>query len=136
MNSTCQSQQEHRPARPGAVGGANPGPPFWRAPLSILAVLILLLLLALLTGCVTTTTTTRTTDAKGGMVEIITITKAADPTALHLASALAGAYVPPRARLIRQEKSATPADLRRILRGRPITRREIAHRSTPCPREP
>lgn len=88
-------------------------------------------LLLLLAGCVTTTTTTRTTDAKGHVVEVVTVTKAADPAALELAGTVATAYAPPRARIVRSEKSATPADLRRILHGRPITKQEIANRWKP-----
>ena len=93
--------------------------------------LCLLGLLLALTGCTTTTVTTRTTSAKGHVVETVTVTKSADPAALALAGTVASAYAPPRARLVRQEKST--ADIRHILRGRPITRQEIANRWKPAP---
>lgn len=81
-------------------------------------------------GCATTTTTTRTTDAKGGMVEVTTVTKVADPAAMSLVGTVATAYAP-RGLVVREEKSAIPDDLRRILRGRTITEQEIANRWKP-----
>jgi hypothetical protein len=82
-------------------------------------------------SCTVTTTTTRTTDAKGHVVEVVTVTKSADPAALQLAGTVATAYAP-RGIVVREEKAATPSDLRRILHGRPITKQEIAHRWKPA----
>lgn len=92
---------------------------------------LLLCVLWTMVSCTTTTTTTRTTDAKGHVVEIVTVTKAADPAALRLAGDVATAYAP-RGIVVRQEKSGTPADLHRILQGRPITKQEIANRWKPA----
>lgn len=72
-----------------------------------------------LSGCVTTTTT-----APDGSV---TITKAPAPGVLPFAGAVLEAYSP-RAIVVREEKSG---DIMRILRGRPITRAEIAARWQP-----
>lgn len=82
---------------------------------------ILACVLWTMVSCVTTTVTTRTTDAKGHVVETVTVTKAADPAALQLAGTVAVAYAPPRARIVRQEKSG------------PITPQEIAARWQPAP---
>jgi hypothetical protein len=54
--------------------------------------------------------------------------KASDAAALALAGQIATAYAP-RGIVVRQEKSAS--DLGRILRGRPITKQEIANRWKP-----
>jgi hypothetical protein len=86
--------------------------------LAIAAVLIACVLWTMV-SCTVTTTTTRTTSAKGHVVETVTVTKSADPAALQLAGTVATAYAPPRARLVRQEKSG------------PITPQEIARRWQP-----
>ena len=83
-----------------------------------------------LAGCTTTTTTVRVTDAKGGMTETVTTTKASDTAALALAGQIATAYAP-RGMVVRSEKSSS--DLGRILRGKPITKEEIANRWKPEP---
>ena len=88
-------------------------------------------LLFFLAGCATVTTRVVTTDKAGTVTETVTTTKATDPAALALAGTIATAYAPPRARLVRQEKAGTPADLQRILRGRPVTKEEIANRWQP-----
>jgi len=93
--------------------------------------LLLACMLWTMVSCAVTTTTTRTTSAKGHVVEVVTVTKSADPAALRLAGDFAAAYAP-RGIIVRAEKSATPADLRRILHGRPITKQEIANRWKPA----
>lgn len=90
--------------------------------------LVLLAFILAFCGCTTTTTTVRVTDAKGGMTETVTITKASDGAALALAGQIATAYAP-RGMVVRSEKSSS--DLGRILRGRPITKEEIANRWKP-----
>jgi hypothetical protein len=84
-----------------------------------IAALLLACVLWTMVSCSVTTTTTRTTSAKGHVVETVTVTKSADPAALQLAGTVATAYAPPRARLVRQEKSG------------PITPQEIAARWQP-----
>ena len=84
-------------------------------------------------GCATTTTTVITTDKAGTVTETVTVTKASDAGALALAGQIATAYAP-RGIVIREEKSA--ADLQRILKGKPITKQEIAHRWRPAPTAP
>lgn len=93
-----------------------------------LLVAALAVLIVSLTGCTVETVTTRETSAKGAVVETVRTTKKTDPAAWALAGDVVAAYSPPRARRVREEKSATPADLRRILHGRPITKQEIANR--------
>jgi hypothetical protein len=78
------------------------------------------------TACVTETTRTITTDKAGTVHDVTTTRKGSDPAALRLVSVAAEIYRPRRPLVIREDKSATLADLRRILRGRPITRQEIA----------
>jgi hypothetical protein len=90
--------------------------------------LVLLAFILAFCGCTTTTTIVRVTDAKGGMTETETVTKASDSAALALAGQIATAYAP-RGIVVRSEKSTS--DLGRILRGRPITREEIANRWKP-----
>lgn len=97
----------------------------WHAVLLLLAVLYAV-------SCATTTVRTVTTDKAGTVTETVTVTKAADPAALRLAGLALTAYAPPRAAIVREEKSATPSDFRRILHGRPITRQEIANRWQPA----
>lgn len=95
----------------------------------ILLIAVLALVLFFSTGCTTTTTRTVITDKSGRVTETTVTTRAADPAAYAVAGAVVSAYVPPRARMVREEKSATiPGDIRRILRSRPITRQEIAAR--------
>jgi YbbR domain-containing protein len=87
-----------------------------------IAAVLLACVLWTMVSCSVTTTTTRTTSAKGHVVETVTVTKSADPAALQLAgtvATVATAYAPPRARIVRQEKSG------------PITPQEIAHRWQP-----
>ena len=72
-----------------------------------------------ITGCVTTTTTTP--DGR------VTVTKQPAPGVLPFAGAVLEAYSP-RAIVVREEKSG---DIMTILRGRPITRQEIANRWKP-----
>lgn len=94
------------------------------------AAFVLALVLFFLTGCVTETTRTITTD-KGGAVTDTTVTrKGSDPAALRLVSVAAEIYLPRRPIVIREEKAAA-SELGRILRGRPITRQEIAARWKP-----
>lgn len=93
-----------------------------------------LLLLALcwvwvMASCATTVTRTVTTDKAGRVTDVTVTSKAGDPAALALAGQIATAYAP-RGMVVRSEKSAS--DLQRILRGRPITREEIAHRWKPA----
>lgn len=76
---------------------------------------------------------TTTITSKSGLVTVEKrITKKADPAAWALANAVVEGYAP-RARVVRQEKATTTDDLRRILRGRPITKEEIANRWKPAP---
>jgi len=97
----------------------------------ILAALVLAACwLAVMCSCATTTVRVVTTDKHGTVTETTTTSRASDPAALSLAGQIATAYAP-RGIVVRQEKSATPADLHRILRGRPITRQEIANRWHP-----
>jgi hypothetical protein len=94
---------------------------------------ILLALVLLLTGCATSTVRVITTDKAGTVTDTTTVTKGADPAALQILGTVAEIYIPRRAPIVRQEKSAvTPADLRRVLRGTPITRQEIAARWRPA----
>ena len=88
----------------------------------------LILACLLLAGCATTTVRTVTTDKAGTTTETTTTTRASDPGALALAGTVATAYAPPLARIVREEKSG---DIKTILRGRPITRQEIANRWKP-----
>jgi len=81
-------------------------------------------------GCATVTTRTITTDKNGTVTETTVTSKASDPAALALAGQIATAYAP-RGMVVRSEKSAAPSDLMRILRGRPITSKEIAYRWKP-----
>ena len=83
-------------------------------------------------SCVTETTRTITTDKAGIVHDVTTTRKGSDPAALRLVSVAAEIYLPRRPVVIREEKSATPADLRRILHGRPITKQEIANRWKPA----
>ena len=83
-----------------------------------------------LASCVTETTRTITTDKSGTVTDRTTTRKGSDPAALKLVSVAADIYFPRRA-VVREEKSAS--DLQRILRGRPITRQEIANRWKPAP---
>lgn len=111
----------HRPYRP-AMSWAR----------LFLGLFVLALVLLFLSGCTIETVTTRETSAKGAVVETVRTTKKTDPAAWALAGDVVAAYSPPRARVIRQEKSAvTPGDVRRILRG-PIQPREIALRWRPA----
>ena len=98
----------------------------------LLRLLLCFTLLYACHGCATTTVRTVTTDKSGTVTETVTVTKAADPAAVRLAGLALTAYAPPRAAIVREEKSATPSDLRRILHGRPITRQEIANRWQPA----
>lgn len=94
-----------------------------------LLLFVLAVLVFLATGCMTEVTRTITTD-KSGTVHDVTVTrKGTDPAALKLAEVAAAVYVPRRPLYVREEKSG---DLRRILRGRPITRQEIAARWRPA----
>jgi hypothetical protein len=88
--------------------------------------LLLACILWTMVSCVTETTRTITTDKSGTVHDVTTTRKGSDPAALRLVSVAAEIYLPRRPLVIREDKSATPADLRRILRGRPITRQEIA----------
>ena len=97
----------------------------------ILLTLAFLGFLFALTGCMTETTRTITTDKAGTVTDVTTTRKGTDPAALKLVEVAAAVYVPRRPIVIHEEKSATPADLRRILHGRPITRQEIANRWKP-----
>lgn len=100
----------------------------------LFALSVLALALLLLPGCATETTRTITTDKAGTVTDVTVTKKGADPAALKLASVAAEIYLPRRAVVIREEKSAaavTPADLRRLLRG-PILPREIALRWRPA----
>jgi hypothetical protein len=100
------------------------------------AILIWAVLLACMlwtmVSCVTETTRTITTDKAGTVHDVTTTRKGSDPAALRLVSVAAEIYLPRRPLVIREEKSATPADLRRILQGRPITKQEIANRWKPA----
>lgn len=97
------------------------------------AAFVLVLALFFLTGCVTESTRTITTDKAGTVTDTTVTRKGSDPAALRLVSVAAEIYLPRRPLVIREEKSAvTPADLGRILRGRPITRQEIAMRWRPA----
>jgi hypothetical protein len=78
-------------------------------------------------GCSTTVTRTITTDKAGRITDVTVTSKAGDPAALALAGQIATAYAP-RGMVVRSEKSTS--EIQRILRGRPITRQEIA---TPAP---
>ena len=88
------------------------------------------LLLLLLTGCMVETTRTITTDKAGTVTDTTVTRKGSDPAALKLVEVAASVYVPRRPLYVREEKSG---DLKRILRGTPITRQEIAHRWSPTP---
>ncbi len=99
----------------------------------LLGLAVLAVALFLLAGCAVETVRTITTSKSGLVTDVTTTRKTADPAALQLAGTLASVYLPQRARVIREEKSAaTPADLRRLLRGRPITKQQIAHRWRPA----
>ena len=86
------------------------------------------LLLLLLTGCMVETTRTITTDKEGTVTDTTVTRKGSDPAALKLVEVAASVYVPRRPLYVHEEKSG---DLRWILRGKPITRQEIAHRWKP-----
>lgn len=74
---------------------------------------------------------TTTSTSKSGLVTVEKrISKKTDPAAWALAGAVVEGYAP-RARVVREEKSAPPSEIRRILKSRPITREEIAHRWQP-----
>ncbi len=96
------------------------------------ALFVLALVLFLLSGCTTTTTRTITTDKAGTVTDTTVVTKTTDKAVYDLAGVVVTSYAPPRARVIREEKSAViPGDVRRILRG-PIQPREIALRWRPA----
>jgi hypothetical protein len=84
--------------------------------------------LLVMCSCATTTVRVVTTDKAGTVTVTETTTKASDAGALALAGQIATAYAP-RGIVIREEKSTS--DLGRILRGRPITKQEIANRWRP-----
>ena len=91
----------------------------------------LAILTLFLASCAIEETTVTTTDAKSGLVTVTTRkSKKADTAWTAIAGDVVAAYSPPRARRVREEKSGTPDDLRRILH-RPITRQEIANRWKP-----
>lgn len=77
-------------------------------------------------SCVTETTRTITTDKAGTVTDTTVTRKGSDPAALKLVEVAAAIYVPRRPIVVREEKS--DADMRRLLRGRPITPLEIAFR--------
>jgi ApbE superfamily uncharacterized protein (UPF0280 family) len=79
-------------------------------------------------GCAVEEITTTSTSKSGLVTVEKRITKKADPAAWALANAVVEGYAP-RARVVRQEKSTS--DLGRILKGRPITKEEIANRWKP-----
>lgn len=82
-----------------------------------------------LVSCSTVETRTTVTDPVTGLVTVTeSKTTAPDSASVAALSTTAQAFAP-RAVIVRQEKS-TP-DLQRILRGRPITRQEIAARWQP-----
>lgn len=89
--------------------------------------------LLVMCSCATTTVRVVTTDKAGTVTETTTTTKRGDPAALSLAGSIATAYAP-RGIVIREQKSAS--DLQRILKGRPITKQEIANRWKPAPTAP
>ena len=84
-----------------------------------------------LASCATETTRTITTDTAGTVHDVTTTKKGTDPAALKLVSVAAEIYLPRRPVVIREEKA--DHDMKRLLRGRPITRQEIAHRWKPLP---
>ena len=80
-------------------------------------------------SCVTETTRTITTDKAGTVHDVTTTRKGSDPAALKLVEVAAAIYVPRRPLYVREEKC--DHDMRRLLRGRPITELEIAFRYRP-----
>lgn len=98
----------------------------------ILGLATLAALVFVVSGCATTTTRVITTDKAGTVTETVTTTQGSDANALALAGQIATAYSP-RGIIIREEKSTRATDLQRILRGRPITKQEIANRWRPAP---
>jgi hypothetical protein len=83
--------------------------------------------LLVMCSCATTTVRVVTTDKAGTVTVTETTTKASDAGALALAGQIATTYKDGFEN--REEKSTS--DLGRILRGRPITRQEIANRWRP-----
>ena len=81
-------------------------------------------------SCATTTVTTITTDKAGTVTDTTVVRKGTDPAALKMVEVAAEIYRPRPAVIVREEKSG---DIRTILRGRPITRQEIANRWKPLP---
>ena len=80
-------------------------------------------------GCVTETTRTITTDKAGTVTDTTVTRKGTDPAALKLVEVAAAVYVPRRPIVIREDKA--DHDMKRLLRGRPITELEIAFRWKP-----
>ena len=109
-------------------------PPSPRDPMKLIgSILLLLVLLAFIfafAGCSTVETRTTVTAPDGTVTVTQSKTTAPAPGSVEALSATA-LLLAPRAVIVRQEKSGTPADLRRILRGSPITRQEIAARWQP-----
>jgi hypothetical protein len=78
------------------------------------------------------TVETRTTVTAPDGTGTVTESKTTAPDSASVAALSTTAQVfAPRAVIVRQEKAGTPADLQHILRGRPITRQEIAARWQP-----
>lgn len=96
-------------------------------PMAFARGILIVLALALIAFAASSCTTTTTTAPDG----TVTVTKAPAPGVLPFAGAAIRAYSP-RPIIVREEKAATPADLRRILRGRPVTKQEIASRWKPA----
>lgn len=113
----------HRPATPP------------RDTMKLLRQLATLIILGLafawvMTSCATVETRTTVTAPDGTVTVTESKTTAPDSASVAALSTTALVFAP-RAVIVRQEKSGTPADLQRILRGRPITREEIAARWQP-----
>ena len=110
-------------------------PPSPRDPMKIIgSILLLLVLLAFIfafAGCSTVETRTTVTSPDGTVTVTESKTTAPDAGSVSALGTTALAFAP-RAVIVRDEKSGTPADLRRILRGSPITRQEIALRWQPA----
>lgn len=101
-----------------------------KIPRRILALVLLALAVLLFAGCATVESRTTVTAPDGTVTVTESKTTAPDAGSVAALTTTAQAFAP-RAVVVRQEKSGTPADLRRILHGRPITRQEIAHRWQP-----
>lgn len=83
------------------------------------------------TGCMTKVTRTITTDKNGTVTDSTVTEKGTDETALKLVGMAVELYRPRPAVIVREEKA--DHDMKRLLKGRPITREEIALRWKPLP---